>query len=187
MHTTIIEECKLYYFLHYRPGKLLPSVKDALDSHCRQFITESAELSDEPTQIFNIRRHYVWKDASRVFRKESCQCSKPFQVRFVGEPGQDEGDLQREFLCLLLGAVATCGLFEGDPTKLVPVHNIGFLPDFYLAGKMIAFSILRGGPAPHFLALPVAEFLLFGITRSVPIIDQIPDKDVQRKLNLVSN
>ena len=64
-------------------------------------------------------------------------------IRFLGVPGRDEGGLQREFLRLFLGAVATCGLFEGDPTKLVPVHNIASLPDFYLAGKMMAFGTLN--------------------------------------------
>ena len=46
---------------------------------------------------------------------------------------------------------------------------------FLIAGRIIALSLVYGGPAPHFFARAVGEYIL-GITQYSVSIDDVPDR-----------
>ena len=52
---------------------------------------------------------------------------------------------------------------------------------YLTVGRIIALSLIYGGPPPHFFARAVAEYLL-GITRFTIAIEDVPDHDVQQSL-----
>lgn len=53
-------------------------------------------------------------------------------------------------------------------------------------GKIIALSILHGGPGPVFFSSAVVDYLFGGIATVRPSIDDIPDQQVQAKIRNVS-
>ena len=58
--------------------------------------------------------------------------------------------------------------------------------ELYLyVGKMIALSILHGGPGPEFFAPVVVDYLFGGISAVNPTIEDVPDKDLQLKIRKV--
>ena len=74
-------------------------------------------------------------------------------------------------------------LFDGSSERRVLRHNLIELDgsSYLIAGRIIALSLIYGGPAPHFFARAVAEYIL-GITLYTVSIEDVPDYSVQQKL-----
>ena len=58
--------------------------------------------------------------------------------------------------------------------------------DFAIAAKMIAASIVQGGPAPHCFSAAVADFIVYGEVRSSVQLTDITDLDIRLKMEKVS-
>ena len=94
----------------------------------------------------------------------------------------------REFLYLLMSAIATGSLFQGEDTRKVPIHSVMELEKgtFVCIGSMFAVSLLYGGPSPCFLAPPVADYLTYGIQKVKVEPCDIPDREIREKILNVS-
>ena len=79
-------------------------------------------------------------------------------------------------------------LFCGDETARVPNHNMVELSKktYEYVGSMLAVSIVHGGPAPHFLAHGVADYIMYGIDHVNARVEDIPGVMVKDKLMKVS-
>lgn len=111
-------------------------------------------------------------------------------MEFVGEAAIDTGGPRREFLQLLLvELLSKSSLFEGYPASVIPTHTVLALStDAYsIAGKMIATSIIHGGPAPHCFAAAVADILVFNEVKGAVDLSEIHDADIQEKMTRVSS
>ena len=58
---------------------------------------------------------------------------------------------------------------------------------FLAVGKMIALSILYGGPGPAFFAPSVIDYLFGGLSMVTPLVEDIPDTATQDKIKQVGN
>lgn len=66
--------------------------------------------------------------------------------------------------------------------------EIFFQNEVYLSvGKIIALSILHGGPGPFFFAPCIIDYLFGGIGSVTPSVDDVPDREVQSKLKRVGH
>ena len=135
------------------------------------------------SHTIKIRRNRLWDDACAEFVKEFDQ-SKPLQVQFVGEDGIDGGGLKREFFTLVLQKAGN--LLEGPSDCKVFRHNLVALnaKKFKTFGKIVAFSVIYGGPLPSYLSPPIVRYLLYGHDGSncIATIDDIPNKDFRAKI-----
>ena len=52
-------------------------------------------------------------------------------------------------------------------------------------GRMIALSILHGGPGPVFFAPIIADYLFSGICAVKPSINDVPERQLQLKIQKV--
>ena len=139
---------------------------------------------DQYTRII-IRRKHLWNDALSQFK--SVNEMKYLRVTFVGEPGEDVGGPLCEFLHLLVNEIAKKNmLFCGDEDKRVPRHCLIELDKktFFMVGKMLAMSLMHGGPAPTFLAGSVINYILYG--KSEADVMDVPDQSVRDLLLKVS-
>ena len=70
-------------------------------------------------------------------------------------------------------------LFRGDGNRRVPRHCVGELKKktFFIVGKMLALSLMHGGPAPTFLADSIVNYILHGNTDGK--VTDVPDQSVQ--------
>lgn len=113
---------------------------------------------------------------------------KHLRVTFLCKPAVDTGGPLREFLHLLVSAIArNNSLFVGDINRRAPLHNMEELEKntYYYVGTMLAVSIVHGGPPPCFFSNAVADFLLYGMGKTKPNVEDIPDYTIQQKLTKV--
>ncbi|XP_028413666.1 G2/M phase-specific E3 ubiquitin-protein ligase-like [Dendronephthya gigantea] len=104
-----------------------------------------------------VSRETIFSDCIAFFKQRRFDFTKPLKVTFEGEPAIDGGGPKREFFTValrsLLSPSATPRLFEGRNDRFLPMHNTDALRAnlFKVAGRMVASSILQGGPGfPHF-------------------------------------
>ena len=57
---------------------------------------------------------------------------------------------------------------------------------FVYIGRIIALSLLYGGPAPTFFSPAVADYIVHGILKVKATVDDVPDEEVRKKLINVS-
>lgn len=122
----------------------MDDIKSVLENHRCKF------LSKDSTDVFRItvRRSNIWEDALRAV-KRSFDERKHIRITFLGESAIDDGGPRREFFMLLMNSIKeNNSLLEGHSTHRVLRHNTTALQDeLYLCmGKMIALSVVHGGP-----------------------------------------
>ncbi|XP_033756612.1 uncharacterized protein LOC117339234 isoform X2 [Pecten maximus] len=153
---------------------------------------QSLVLVENPCEIV-IMRSDLLKSALRVMRRESFNFCEPFKVTYSGEDGDDLGGPRREFLRGLMAEI--CGkIFQGQEGQKFFRHDLEKLSQgFYeLAGKLVAFSLLHGGPGIPVLHPAVANVVLDGEvameTETLPLLeDCIFDWETREKLILLQN
>lgn len=104
---------------------------------------------------------------------------------FVGESAEDAGGPMREYLNLLVAALARKNsLFCGPMSARTPMHSVLDLDNnyFFYIGRIIAISFLYGGPAPSFFTPAVADYIVYGVRGVKATVDDIPDEMMKRKL-----
>ncbi|KAM4532095.1 uncharacterized protein V3H82_025949 isoform 1-T1 [Fundulus diaphanus] len=140
---------------------------------------------------FNIRRTDVWDGAVRGFKRSTYSDNNDMFIRFNDdagclEEGLDAGGPRREFLTLLMAILRNRPIFDGPPESRYIVCNSRAAreDEFFLAGKMIAVSIVHGGPAPHFLAKNVVNYMIGNPSFSANIED-VKDEEIGKVLKQV--
>ena len=144
-------------------------------------------LSEDPDECsrVHILRSDLWKTAVATFKRPAFDLTKKIKVIFVGEPCEDDGGPLQELFTLLLNHIATfSGLFEGREGHLIPAHNLSRLNagEYYIAGKIIATSLVHGGRAPHCFSVTVVEYIFHGKVVSKPDPKDIPDYEIQQRI-----
>ena len=73
--------------------------------------------------------------------------------------------------------VSNISLFLGPEYSHSPSHNITELKKgtFRHVGKMLALSIVHGGPGPQCLSHPLVDYLTYGIYKVHGTVDDIQD------------
>ncbi|XP_033729584.1 G2/M phase-specific E3 ubiquitin-protein ligase-like [Pecten maximus] len=80
------------------------------------------------------------------------------------EEGIDQGGPKREYFCLVMEHLLHSHLFEGPPNSRIISMNKAACDNnhFLAAGRLIALSIVHGGPAPHCFSPLMVHALQFG-------------------------
>lgn len=146
---------------------------------------ESTAFEDDDTAVcIAVRRWHIWKDAKLVLSRGNNVYSRGMHVTFVSEAAVDEGGPTREFFRLALAGIAqNNSLFDGCAKRRIARHNLFELQgnSYLIVGRLIALSLMYGGPAPQFLATAVAKYLL-NIKPLTVAIEDVPDHGVQASL-----
>ena len=104
----------------------------------------SSDFQDQVT--ITIQRKNIMSSTIRAVSRPSFTFLRRLLVNFSGEDAVDGGGPKREFFRLLMRSVKEMGILEGHWFS----HDISLLKDnkYALAGKLIAWSLLQGGPGP---------------------------------------
>lgn len=91
-------------------------------------------------------------DALAIYKDHNFDASRPLRIVFKGQPALDTGGPRREFYEKVYSRLAngmdmTFQLFEGPPTRVLPVYNtrVVFSGIMKSVGKMMAHSISQCG------------------------------------------
>ena len=175
----------MFFLFRVCPESQFESVNELLKSHAATKCFP-ALIPDERQRII-VRRKHIWNDAKRALRQPGFNDSTGLNIVFIGEEAHDAGGPSREFFRLVLQQISQDGnLFGGHSSSRVVMHNVLALQsnDFYIAGHLIAMSLLYGGPAPHFFSESLLSYLLNEPLHS-GMVDEISDYDVQSAIKKV--
>lgn len=102
--------------------------------------------SEEQVTI-TIQRKSIMPSTLRAINRTSFSFFQRVFINFSGEDAIDGGGPKREYFRLLMKSIQEMGIFEGCWFS----HDLSLLGDekYALAGKLIAWSILQGGPGPR--------------------------------------
>ncbi|XP_025758986.1 G2/M phase-specific E3 ubiquitin-protein ligase isoform X2 [Oreochromis niloticus] len=144
------------------------------------------ELDHKKVSRFNISRSAVWDGAVRGFRRSTYSDNYDMFIKFNDdagsfEEGLDTGGPRREFLTLLMGSLRNRPIFDGPPESRYLVYNsrAARQDEYFLAGKMIAVSIVHGGPAPHFLSKNLVNHITGNQSFSATVED-VQDEEITK-------
>nr|XP_055036883.1 G2/M phase-specific E3 ubiquitin-protein ligase-like [Misgurnus anguillicaudatus] len=149
----------------------------------------SHKLNTTSCSRFNINRANVWDGALKGFRRCSFDPTCSMLVKFTDDAGLmeealDSGGPTREFLTLLMDAIKTRRVFEGKDNAKYLSYDSKAAEDneYFHIGRMIAVSIVHGGPGPACLS-PNFFLYLIGKVKTVDApIEDIPDDEVKKAL-----
>ncbi|MED6232366.1 hypothetical protein ATANTOWER_028597 [Ataeniobius toweri] len=104
------------------------------------------------------------------------------------EEGLDTGGPRREFLTLLMSHLRNHPIFDGprENRYLICNSRAARKDEYFLAGKMIAVSIVHGGPAPHFLSKNLVNHMMGNPSFSTTAED-VKDEEIGKGLQQVGN
>ncbi|MEQ2292282.1 hypothetical protein AMECASPLE_021611 [Ameca splendens] len=97
-----------------------------------------------------------------------------------------KGGPRREFLTLLMSHLRNHPIFDGplENRYLICNSRAARKDEYFLAGKMIAVSIVHGGPAPHFLSKNLVNHMMGNPSFSTTAED-VKDEEIGKGLQQV--
>ncbi|XP_052594444.1 G2/M phase-specific E3 ubiquitin-protein ligase isoform X3 [Peromyscus californicus insignis] len=141
-----------------------------------------------------INKANVWKSALEQFQSQKFNPSCTIEVVYVNENdkfGREHPGSKQEFLSHLMQHLETSPLFEGPLSKNLTLNSQALQENlYYEAGKMLAVSLVHGGPAPGFFSETLFNCLAYGPENTLPILDDVSDFDVAQiiiKINTAAN
>ncbi|XP_048035991.1 G2/M phase-specific E3 ubiquitin-protein ligase-like [Megalobrama amblycephala] len=146
-------------------------------------------LDTENCAIVVARRSKILHSACQALSKSYFAWHRTPRIEFVGESAEDHGGPQREFFRLLMiEAQSALGIFEGKQGQVFFAYNQSALEQnrFYTCGKLIAWSLIHGGPGIKALH-PTLYLLMCGQEGQLDRFDfqDLPDDEVQLKLQQI--
>ncbi|XP_035982736.1 G2/M phase-specific E3 ubiquitin-protein ligase [Fundulus heteroclitus] len=141
----------------------------------------------------NICRSDIWDGAVRGFKRATFSEKKDLQVKFSDDAGRfedgiDTGGPKREFLSLLMKTLKERFIFDGPAESRFLVYNSNAIreDEYSLAGKMIAMSIVHGGPGPNFLSRDLVNYIS-GQSSFHSSVTDVTDEEIGKVLREIQN
>ncbi|XP_040904285.1 G2/M phase-specific E3 ubiquitin-protein ligase-like [Toxotes jaculatrix] len=142
---------------------------------------------------FNICRSEFWDGAMRGLKRGTFSEAKDLLVKFSDDAGRfeeglDTGGPKREFLSLLMKSLRKLPIFDGPAESRYIVYNSTAIreDEYRLAGKMIAVSIVHGGPGPNFLSKDLVSYISGQTSFSSSVAD-ITDEEIGKVLQEIQS
>ncbi|XP_029454866.1 G2/M phase-specific E3 ubiquitin-protein ligase [Rhinatrema bivittatum] len=129
---------------------------------------------------FKIKRSDFWRTALKGFRCRTFHPTNNIKIQFLDgrcsqKTPKPDGS-KAEFFCLLMHCLQSSSLFEGRVSKNLAL-NLQALREnlYYEAGRMIAISLVHGGPSPSFLSRTLFSCLVYGPEQVEPTVEDLTD------------
>ena len=131
-----------------------------------------------------VRRRKIWADSVQKLKRLFKDVIKPFHICFVGEEAVDHGGPFKEYFTLLFDEVKHQLFCTGGNLGFTFFHDIEKLQngEFYLFGLLCCVVILKGCAGPRCFLPSVVEKIFLGTSTKQLSIKEIPDLDIQLKL-----
>lgn len=146
------------------------------------------------TKRLCINKASIWNSALDGFRNQNFNPLYTIEVVYVNEDdpfGREHPGSKQEFLSLLMQHLENSSLFEGSLSKNLSLNSQAVKENlYYEAGKMLAISLVHGGPSPGFFSKTLFNCLVYGPENTQPILDDVSDFDVAQiiiRINTATN
>ena len=143
---------------------------------------------------FNISRSFLWEGAKRAITRKSFCAKNKVSVKFTDDIGNSEGAVDlggpmKEFFTLVMQWMVTSQLFCGpEHHKYISFQSTCLESnDYFIAGTLIAMTLVHGGTGPQCFAHNMFE-ALHRVPDEVAItIEDVYDRELQSSLEKLSN
>ncbi len=149
----------------------------------------SSVIGYENISKFNVSRNHLWESAKRGFSKKSFSPKNKISVIFTDDAGISEGAIDmggptREFLTMLMNTISRSSLFVGsEENRLLSCFSKELQDgDYFLAGKIIAVSIVHGGPGPENFSPILFDSIVKGPEAVKVSVDDVFDHEAKQQL-----
>ncbi|XP_051809340.1 uncharacterized protein LOC127535413 isoform X2 [Acanthochromis polyacanthus] len=137
-----------------------PAVESPQGLSAEDIVSELAsKINNTSYNRFNINRANIWDGALRGFKRPSFDPSHEILVKCTDDEGHtedavDTGGPKREFLTLLMDCLRSRRIFDDPEDRKFLTFDCAAARDdeYFYVGRMIATSIVHGGPGPKFLS-----------------------------------
>ncbi|NXL91943.1 G2E3 ligase, partial [Alectura lathami] len=142
------------------------------------------------TTRLNINTENIWKSALKGFRQRNFRPTNTIEVKFTNcknrlKTNASTGS-KHLFFQLLMHHLQNSSLFEGSSAKNLSMDPQALKENLYFeAGKMIAVSLVHGGPSPGFFSKILFDCLVYGPENVKPSLEDVADVDVAQTIKKI--
>ncbi|CAH0558338.1 unnamed protein product [Brassicogethes aeneus] len=164
----------------YQSEEEFKSVKDVLK-------TLQQKINFEEMNKFNIFRNDIFQCCVRAMRRKTFDPFNKISVKFSDYEGNsegavDEGGPTREMFRLALEYLKDSEMFVGQKRRHITLNHRCLEKNFYFeAGRLMALSLVHGGPGPHFFSPTLFSLMFYGHENTTPTLDDV-EEEIRSKL-----
>eukprot|EP00076_Gallus_gallus_P040969 XP_025006507.1 G2/M phase-specific E3 ubiquitin-protein ligase isoform X4 [Gallus gallus] len=153
-------------------------------------LKELKQQINTKTTRLNINTENIWKSALKGFRQRNFRPTNTIEVKFTNCKNRVKTDSftgsKHLFFHLLMLHIQNSSLFEGSSAKNLSVDPQALKENLYFeAGKMIAVSLVHGGPSPGFFSKILFDCLVYGPENVKPNLDDVADAGVAQTIKKI--
>ncbi|KAL1488696.1 hypothetical protein ABEB36_014495 [Hypothenemus hampei] len=160
-----------------------------------RFINKDFTRVVSPYSGHTVYREDIFNCCVRGLRRKNFSPLNNISVIFtdidnaVSEGAVDSGGPTREMFTLLLKYLSNSMMFEGsNESKNITLYNEHLESrNYYEAGRIIALSLIHGGPSPQFFSKTLFNFLVNGVRGTKPHINEIVNPEIRNELDKIAN
>lgn len=148
----------------------------------------------EKISIFNICRGEMWQGAKRGLTRKSFSPFNKISVKFSDDAGSSEGAVDmggptREFFTLVLEWLTSSHLFCGPLEGKFLAFSASCVDnsEYLYAGKIIALSLVHGGPGINSLSPVLYNALVKGVENTTVSVEDVYDHELKLALSKLSD
>ncbi|KFQ21211.1 G2/M phase-specific E3 ubiquitin-protein ligase, partial [Mesitornis unicolor] len=144
------------------------------------------------TTRLNISAENIWNDALKEFRKRNFNPTNTIEIKFTNCKNRSQthtsAGSKHHFFKLLMLHLQNSSLFEGSSAKNLSLDFQAVKENLYFeAGKMIAVSLVHGGPFPGFFSKTLFNCLVCGPENVKPALEDVADVDVAQTIKMIKH
>uniref|UniRef100_A0A674GSC3 G2/M-phase specific E3 ubiquitin protein ligase n=1 Tax=Taeniopygia guttata TaxID=59729 RepID=A0A674GSC3_TAEGU len=138
----------------------------------------------------NINAENCWSSALKGFRQRIFSPTNTIEVNFSNCKNRSKTNTsavsKHHFFQLLMLHLQNSSLFEGSSGKNLSFDFQAVKENLYFeAGKMIAVSLVHGGPPPGFFSKTLFSCLVYGPENVKPALEDVADVDVAQTIKMI--
>ncbi|XP_017938370.1 G2/M phase-specific E3 ubiquitin-protein ligase isoform X2 [Manacus vitellinus] len=153
-------------------------------------LKELKEQVNTKTTRLNINADDIWNSALKGFRQRNFSPTNTIEINFTNCKNRSKTDTsaasKHRFFQLLMLHLQNSSLFEGSSAKNLSLDFQAVKENLYFeAGKMIAVSLVHGGPSPGFFSKTLFDCLVYGPENVKPALEDVADVDVAQTIKMI--
>ncbi|XP_074959371.1 G2/M phase-specific E3 ubiquitin-protein ligase [Phalacrocorax aristotelis] len=149
------------------------------------------QVNTKSTRL-NINAENIWNSALKGFRQRHFSPTNTIEIKFTNCKNRSKTDTsaasKHHFFQLLMLQLQNSSLFEGSSAKNLSLDFQAIRENLYFeAGKMIAVSLVHGGPSPGFFSKTLFNCLVYGPENVKPALEDVADVDVAQTIKMIKH
>ncbi|XP_017675971.1 PREDICTED: G2/M phase-specific E3 ubiquitin-protein ligase isoform X2 [Lepidothrix coronata] len=168
---------------------LLQHLREQRREVCNILKELKVQVNTKTTRL-NINADDIWNSALKGFRQRNFSPTNTIEINFTNCKNRSKTDTsaasKHHFFQLLMLHLQNSSLFEGSSAKNLSLDIQAVKENLYFeAGRMIAVSLVHGGPSPGFFSKTLFDCLVYGPENVKPALEDVADVDVAQTIKMI--